>query len=153
MQQAPTKPPVQAPTTPAPRRPFGLTGLAVLAIVAGIIELLVSFSDYSKVGLFGSGAGAIFSGNVSGSQAVSLGLATALLVLAVLYIVFALGALGMRPWAWGLGITLSILAVIDTGANAIFKGLNLADVLTVVIAILVLVYLYSGHVRSAFGGK
>jgi hypothetical protein len=146
---APVKPAAKPPTQSPARRPFGITGLAVLAIVAGIIELLVSFSDFANLGLFSSSA--VLS---DPTKTLGLSLATALLVLAVLYIIFALGALGMRPWAWGLGITLSILAVIDTGANAVAKShVTLPDILTVVIAILVLVYLYSGSVRSAFGRK
>jgi hypothetical protein len=138
------------------KRHFGVTSLALVAIVAGVVELLVSFADLAQLGLFGSGAASIVAGtvNLSGSQGLKLGLAVVLLILACLYIIFAIGALGMRPWAWGLGVVLAILTVLDTGVSAAAAGnLSGGDVFTVIIAVLVLVYLFSARVRTAFGRK
>lgn len=138
------------------KRPFGLTSLAVLAIVAGVAEMLVSFAAFAHLGLFGSGAASLVAGAVSlsGSQDLALGLSVVLFILACLYIVFAIGTFGMRAWAWGLGVALAILTVLNTGVSAAVAGrLTAGDGFTVIVAILVLVYLYSARVRAAFGRK
>jgi hypothetical protein len=137
------------------KRPFGVTGLALIALIAGIAEMLVSFADFSHPGLLGAGAAAVAgTATMPQSQVLALGLATLLFVLSCLLIVFAVGALRLRPWAWGLGVALTILTIVDTGLTAATAGhLTVGDGFSVVVAILVLVYLSSPRVKAAFGQK
>jgi hypothetical protein len=153
---SPAKPPAKAPARPSLKRPFGVTALAILAIIAGVVELLVAFADFAQLGLFGSGAASITAGtvNLSGPQELRLILAVVVLVLACLEIIFAIGALSMRRWAWGLGVMIAILSILDAGASAVVSGrLTGGDAVTVIVAVLVLIYFYSAHIQTAFGRK
>ncbi len=115
--------------------------------------MLVSFAAFAHLGLFGAGAAsAVGTLDIPQSDALALGLAAFLFVLACLYIVFAIGALRLRPWAWALGIGLTILTVLNTGVSVATAGrLTAGDAFTVIIAVLVLVYLYNGRIKKAFG--
>jgi hypothetical protein len=135
------------------KRPFGVSSLALLAIIAGITEMLVSFARFASLGLLGSGAAAVVgAAPAGGSQELAIGLAVFLLVLSCLYIVFALGALQLAGWAWPLGVALTILTVLNAGVEAASDGrLTSGEAFTVIIAILVLVYLYNPRIRKSFG--
>ena len=128
------------------KRSFGVTVLAIVAIIAGILGLITSFNDFGGLGLLGGGA-------VHQMQTIEAGLDAFLLILSVLYIVFGIGALQLQPWAWGLGVALAILTVLDVGVKAITTHVGSNDGFDVVIAVLILVYLYTPRVREEFGRK
>jgi hypothetical protein len=128
------------------KRSFGVTVLAIVAILAGILGLIMSFNDLGGLGLFGGGA-------AHQMQAIEAGLDAFLLILSVLYIVFGIGALQLRPWAWGLGVALAILTVLDVGVKAVTTHIGSGDGFDVIIAVLILVYLYTSRVREEFGRK
>jgi hypothetical protein len=129
------------------KRSFGVTVLAIVAILAGILGLLTAFSDFSGLNLFGGTAPQV--------QTIVQGALDGLvLVLSVLYIVFGIAALQLRGWAWGLGVALAILSVLDAGVKAaITHSFNSGDGFNVIIAVLILVYLYTPRVRQEFGRK
>jgi hypothetical protein len=128
------------------KRSFGVTVLAIVAIIAGILGLLTAFNDLGGLGLLGGGA-------VHQMQTVQAGLDAFLLILAVLYIVFGIGALQLRPWAWGLGVALAILSVLDAGFKAVTGSASSGDGFNVIVAVLILVYLFTPRVRQEFGRK
>jgi hypothetical protein len=133
------------------KRPFGITIIAIVAIIAGILGLLASFVMFAGLGLLGSGAASAV-GAVHLSQGLGVGLALLELILSSLYIVFGIGAMQLNPWAWGLGVALSILSVLEAGVNIAARGsLDIGNTLTVIGAVLILVYLYVPRVRKAFG--
>src|SRR3712207_1825572 len=72
---------------PQSQRPLGITILAILAAVAGVLGLLGSLT------LLGFGLGIY---------------GLLFLVLSVVYLVFAYGAWTLKPWAWTLGVGLSV---------------------------------------------
>ena len=88
------------------QRPLGVTILAILAAIVGVLGLCAALA---LVGLGGL-AGGLLAGSQLGAQAgllvgglgIAFGVFT--LVIALLEIAFAYGAWDLRPWAWMLGI-------------------------------------------------
>jgi hypothetical protein len=123
----------------APVRPTGITILAILAAIGGILGLLF--------GAFG-GACAIFTGLFT-----FLGLISLLFVIAysVLDLAFAYGAWMAMPWAWQLGVVaegLAVVSAIITWANGGGFG---SFLLSVIIAGAILYYLFTPAVKHYFG--
>jgi hypothetical protein len=136
----PTGPTTQRPTT---ARPTGITILAILAAIAGVL------------GLFGSllfiGIGGAFAGTTGlGGLVVVVGLL--LLVLSVLYLVFAWGAWTLKPWAWTLGVGLSAASIVLTVLQLI-TGMSepVGAIISIAISAVIIYYLFQANVKAAFG--
>ncbi len=112
-------------------RPLGVAILAILAALAGILMLLASLA-IASLGLLAGPAAIIPAGLGSG----------VLLVLALLYLLVAYGLWNGQTWAWWLSI---ILAAID-----LVGALLALNIVTLVIAAVILWYLTRGHVKEYF---
>ncbi len=134
------------------KRPLGVSIIAWLAIVAGAIEALISFGylGFSQLLIpgFTLGSLAAYGALLVGSVGV------ALLVLGIVGIVFGIGALGLRSWAWMTGVILyglnALLAVVTWFMTG-FVGVTLFSVVGVVISVAIVAYLYTADAREAFG--
>ena len=118
-------------------RPTGITILAILAGIGGVLGLLGGFALFlGGTVLFGA-AGALF------------GLAA--LALAALSLAFSWGAWTLQPWAWPLGVVLAAgsiiyaLVLILGGSSIISQGI------TIVLYGAVLYYLNQPGIKSLFG--
>lgn len=112
------------------QRPKGITIMARLGIVNGIISLFT--------------ASLLFS---SPSHAL---LAYWIAILGVLNFIFAFGAFALKPWAWGYGVTLQIINII----SGIYYGLfttSHSSIIGIVLPCWFLYYLYRPNVRRVFG--
>ena len=125
-------------------RPMGITVLAVLAVVTGILSLV------SGLALLGVGGLSIFGSGTNGGNVLALGALT--FALAPVSLGIGYGFWAMKPWAWAAGLAvycaslgISVFAVLLAGANV------LAVAVQVGIAVFVIVYLMQPKVRSAFG--
>lgn len=121
-------------------RPFGITILAILEVIVGLIWLGSAASLFAAAGaaamipLIGLLAGGI------------------LVVIAVISIILGLVSFAVAwgfwtgaGWSWGLAIALSILGII-------LGLLNLpAGVITIIINIVIIYYLTRPHVKFYFG--
>jgi len=126
------------------KRPTGITILAILALIGGILNLIA----------FIGALGAVFAATAAGLPGgVALAIVTGLLALisGVLLLAFAVGAFILIPWAWTLGLIIMGLRVlgslIDVATGASVGSL----IVSIVIAGVVIWYLYRPHVRVAFG--
>jgi hypothetical protein len=72
-----------------------------------------------------------------------------LVVVAGFELVFAYGAWTLRPWAWPLGVTLGIVALVLTLLSA-GRASSSAHLLTLIFEVGVLWYLLSPRVRDLF---
>lgn len=126
-------------------RPLGVTILAILQLIAGLLGLCVP-----TVVLLGSVALAFL--GPFGTFVGVVGILAALLMLLgpVLHLIVAYGAMNLRKWAWWLG-------VIATGVDVAGAALNLwngAGILQAIVpvgfSLLVFVYLLMPGVRQAF---
>ena len=125
-------------------RPMGITVLAVLALVTGILSLV------SGLALLGVGGLSIFGAGSTGGNVLALGALTFALSPVALGIGYGFWAL--KPWAWAAGLALycasigvSVFAVLLTGAGLLTVAVQVG------IAGAVIVYLMQPKVRSVFG--
>lgn len=114
-------------------RPVGVTILAVLEIISGIVGVvgglfLASFSGMMDMDFLGAMAGVV------GGVLVALGLAS---------FVLAWGLLQGKSWAWTLTLILTIIAVIF--------DLPSLNVIGLIIEAIILYYLFRPHVKAYFG--
>lgn len=112
------------------QRPLGITILAILAAVGGVLGLLAALT------LLGFGLGIY---------------GLVILLLSVAYLAFAFGAWTLKPWAWTLGVAVAVASALwaifwlTQGADVVSTLINL------VISGVILYYLFQPDVKAAFG--
>jgi uncharacterized membrane protein (DUF2068 family) len=132
-------------------RPTGVTILAILAIIGGLLGLFGSLAIFALggaatvIGAAGAGAHAVVGGGLL------MGLAVFLLILSVLQLAFGIGAWTLQPWAWTLGVIAQGLSLLGSVAQ-ILNGHGIGSQLfSILIAGLILYYLFTPTVKEAFG--
>lgn len=139
------------PTSPV--RPTGITILAILAFIGGLFGLCGI--TIALLAMLGVSAGLAQALNMSGISVAGGILAVLLLASSILgvilYLAFAYGAWTLKPWAWILGVIAEGWALL----SVIFKLVNgstfRSQIIPLVIAAGILVYLFSPEVKKAFG--
>ena len=134
------------------KRPVGVTILAVIAIIYGIFSLLLAL-----LGLLGTAL--LASGTYSSAIHYSAGtLAYATIsdaVLGILYLAFGIGAFPLKGWAWTTGVVALVLDVVRNIVGVVIRGFSastiVVPIITIVIALVLLWYLFRPNVRAAFG--
>ena len=133
-------------------RPTGVTIIAILSIIGGIIMLIgglglvaigsvlpmipASESDLSGVPAALIGAGAIAIGAIS-------------IILGILSFVVAYGLLKGLGWAWTVTLVLSIASIVLNAASLV-SG-NFGGIVSIIISAIIIYYLYRPHVKAFFG--
>lgn len=139
-------------------RPVGVTILGVLAIVAGAFGIIGAIA--SAVGAFALaalGAGALASGArgagfAAAGVAIILVFAVWLLILGGLDIIFGIGALRLKGWAWTLGVVLMAISIISDVVQVFAAhGSFFGTIIGVAISLFILYYLFTPEVKAAFG--
>jgi hypothetical protein len=154
-------------------RPIGVTIIAILTIISGIL-LLLSGVALAALGAFisvnpidtttttttsSSNIGAQFIGIISAA------VGGVLLVIGIGYLVMSYGLLKGKGWAWTITIILIIIGVViqivSTSIGSVFtaslhnasnatSGI-VGSIIGIAINIVILYYLYRPHVRAYFG--
>ena len=127
--------PAPAPASSTAQRPTGITILAVLAGVGGILMAIAG------IGLFALGAVAF------GGLGALLGLA--FIAIAALYIAFCVGALQLKPWAWPLGVVGAAASIIVSALQLL--GGDITQIISIAIAGGILYYLWQPGIKAVFG--
>jgi hypothetical protein len=128
-----------------PHRPLGITILAILQVIAGLLGLCVPVliltgstivAFLGPVGTFIGGAGLCIGG---------------LLFLGpLLHFIVAWGAMGLKKWAWWLGIIATGVDVVGALLN-IWNGAGILNAfISVGFSLIVFIYLLTPGVRKAF---
>ncbi len=125
--------------------------LAIIGIVYGIFTLLVAL-----LGLVGSALLAAGLNSTIKYSAATLAYATVSdVILGVLYLAFGIGALRLKSWAWTTGVVVLVLDIARQLVGFAIQGVGIGKVviavITIVIALALLWYLFRPHVRAAFG--
>jgi len=118
-------------------RPMGVTIIAILAIIGGIFAILGG-------GLFGIGLGF---GSILGLLGVGL------VGIGVVELITGWGLWTLKPWAWMIALAVQIVNIGVTLAFAI-DGSSLISINTIVgvaLPVIILYYLMTPPVKSAFG--
>ena len=132
-------------------RPTGITILAVIAVIYGVFNLLLAL-----LGLLGS---ALKASGVAGAaikySAGTLAYATISdALLGILLLVFGIGAFRLKGWAWTTGVVALALEVVRQIVGVAIQGFGVGtivrDSITIVIALVVLWYLFREDVRAVF---
>ena len=136
------------------KRPTGVTVIAILIIIGGILLLLA--------GIGGVAVGSLF----ISSQIIGLGfviIGAIILAVGIGYLVVSYGLLKGKRWAWTItvvllfiGIAINVVSIIF-GSFAInmdtssFLTTNSGSIVGIIISVIILYYLYRPHVKSYFG--
>ena len=131
--------------TPAAARPMGITILAVLSAIGGVLGLLGGIAIIGIGGLAAASTGsAAFFG---------LGAIWGLLILAtaIASLVFAYGAWTLKPWAWPLGVALQIISLVIAALTVVSGGDVSSQIIGVVISAIILYYLFQPNIKAVFG--
>jgi hypothetical protein len=136
------------------KRPIGVTIIAILIIIGGILLLL-------------AGIAGVAVGSLSISQIIGLGfviIGAILLAVGIGYIVVSYGLLKAKKWSWTItvvllfiGIAINVVSIIifgyftfDTDTSS-FLTTNSGSIAGIIISVIILYYLYRPHVKSYFG--
>lgn len=133
------------------QRPLGVTILAILSAIGGVLILCVSLAALGIGGALGGFLGrevGPFAGAVVGGLASIIGFLS--LGIAVLALAFAYGAWALQPWAWTLGMFVWGASLI-LGLLSLLNGGSTGEIARVVIAGAILYYLNTPEVKQAFG--
>ena len=119
-------------------RPTGISILAILAGVAGFMQLLVGLDLLGTV---------VFGPAHSGSNVSLAGWSS--LIMGFIWLSVSGALWSLKPWAWMFGIIISIFAVIDGIFVALTGQLGSAFGI-ILFPLIVLFYLNSANIKAAF---
>src|SRR5919197_1021482 len=133
-------------------RPTGVTIIAVLMAIAGVVMIIAGISAIA-VGPFISTT--VPSQNLPAGMSAAMlgGVATGsgafMLVLGIAGLAISYGLFKGKGWAWTAAVVLSIVGIVMS-AVAIATG-NFGSVISIIIDGVILYYLYRPHVKAYFG--
>ena len=136
---------------PKPPRPTGVTVLAVLDILGGIVGLGFGALLLLVAALSSSSLATQYPAlsTISGISTYLYALGALSLILGILAIVIAIGFLGGRGWAWTLGIVTGIISIVISIAEAVL-GFS-SNIVGIIFQIIIIYYLTRPHVKAYFG--
>ena len=134
--------------TNKPLRPSGITILAILAAIGGVLGLLGGICLITGGALLGGLGAAAATGSAVGAG--FFGILSGLLILAtgVLDLAFAYGAWMLMPWAWMLGIIAEGVALLSALLSLLNGGNFFSFLISAAIAGAILYYLFTPEVKT-----
>jgi len=134
-------------------RPFGVTIIAILMIISGIVMIIVGAGAVAIAPFLpslGQTEGMMIdaiSGALLSVTAIISGIILLALGIAALFIAY--GLIKGRGWAWTAAVVLSIIVIIMSVVS-IVTG-NIGSIISLAINGVILYYLYRPHVKAYFG--
>jgi hypothetical protein len=126
---------------------MGVTILAVLAIIGGLLGLLAA------CGLIGLGSFAAASGvttvGIVGAGAIILGILYLLVSAGELG--FGIGAWTRQPWAWTAGVASQAGVIVINVLDMIMGGGFVTPIISIIIAAAIIYYLFTPEIKAYFG--
>ncbi len=137
---------------PKPKRPTGVTVLAILEILGGLAGLgggavligvaaLVSSADFATLYPQLSGIG--------GVSTILYALGALVLIFGILGLILGVGFLGGKGWAWTLGIVVGILNIVLSVVQTAIGFYS--SIVGIIFPIIIIYYLMRPHVKAFFG--
>jgi hypothetical protein len=130
------------------QRPIGVTILAILAIITGLIGLMGGCLLTGFGSIVGP-IGAIFGGGQLGASAFAAGCGS--LIGAVVWLAVGIGTWRLQPWAWILGLIGVAISVVSHVLGLLQGESLFIGLLSLALPVIILIYLLSPGVRQAFG--
>ena len=154
------------------KRPIGITIIAILSIISGILLVFVGLSSVGTGALF-STASTGGSNTPNGYSPIGSTFGIAFLLLGAVLLAIGIGYLAVsyrllkgRGWAWTITVILTIMSIIvqvvsgiavsiiaasvSNDSNTIIQG-ALWQIIWLAVDIVILYYLYRPHVKDFFG--
>jgi lysylphosphatidylglycerol synthetase-like protein (DUF2156 family) len=122
-------------------RPIGVTIVAILMVITGIILL--------SGGIFAVSSSAILSQFGGPLVAVVIGVGVFTIVLGVAHFVLAWGLFKGKGWAWIITVILAIISVILSIVSIASGGRT--NIISLIISAVILYYMFRTEVKSYFG--
>jgi hypothetical protein len=127
----------------APRRPTGVSILAVLAIILGALELLT--------GLFALGGARSLAGTTGIATGAIVTMALFAIALGALNLAAGIGLWQLRTWAWMYAVLIQALSIVDAIVTVLFfRGSVSGELVSILVSALILYYLFRPEVQQAF---
>jgi drug/metabolite transporter (DMT)-like permease len=135
------------------KRPTGVTIIAILIIIGGILLLFA--------GIGGVAVGSLFISQIIGLGFVIIG--AIILAVGIGYLVVSYGLLKGKRWAWTITVVLLFIGIVINVVSIIFGSfvinmdrstfltVNSGNIAGIIISVIILYYLYRHHVKSYFG--
>jgi len=141
-------------STTSKSRPTGVTIIAILNIISGIIMLagglgLAAISSVlpTMTTIDPNAGGQMALAGLVGGAGIAVG--GILIILGIISFIVAWGLLKGKGWAWSLTLILSIISII-IGIVSMAAG-NFGSIINIIIAGIIIYYLYRPHVKAFFG--
>jgi hypothetical protein len=154
-------------------RPLGVTIIAILNIIGGVIMLIFGIGLVILGAVLPSLPPSVFNqsqiqGNLTAGQApippsgappmalqslfggVGIAFGAVLVALAIVSFIVAYGLLKGRGWAWTVTLILSIISIV-WNAITIATAANFGGIISIIISAVIIYYLYRPHVKAYFG--
>jgi hypothetical protein len=125
------------------KRPLGLVVVVVLAVVQGVLAFLRA-NQWFQVGVDLVGQGLVF---IPLMGLVAIGRGGLVAGIGLLYVLFAVGALGGKNWAWWMGLIAALMNVFLV-LSLVLQGAPVAQSLVWVIVPAILFYYLFKHSAS-----
>ena len=134
-------------------RPMGVTIIAILAIIGGIFAIIAGLGLTIGGSILGGALAASgeASGGLFGGMLAIFGVGT--LGLGIAELVTGWGLWGLKPWAWMVAVIVFIVNIALTLLTALGGGnlISLSTIIGIAIPAIILYYLMTPAVKSAFG--
>jgi hypothetical protein len=126
-------------------RPTGLALIALLAIVQAVVGIFWAIRWFHLASQLGERGALLLplAGMLVALRAVFA------LIIAILYLAFARGALKRRDWAWGVGMLAVILNLLGAAALMLTRDNVVLITVRAVVALVIFAYLVSSAGRTA----
>ena len=141
-------------STTSKSRPTGVTIIAILNIISGIIMIAggLGLAAISSVlptitTIDPNAGGQMALAGLVGGAGIAVG--GILIILGIISFIVAWGLLKGKGWAWSLTLILSIISII-IGIVSMAAG-NFGSIINIIIAGIIIYYLYRPHVKAFFG--
>ena len=141
-------------STTSKTRPTGVTIIAILNIISGII-MIIGGAGLAAIGsilptmttIDPSAGGQLAVAGFLGAGGVAVG--GILIILGIISFIVAWGLLKGKAWAWTVTLILSIISLI-LGVVSVVAG-SFGSIINIIIAAIIIYYLYRPHVKAYFG--
>ncbi len=156
-------PPPTPYTYPPPQRqrPFGVTLLAILMIIGGVLSLIAAIGSFALSAVIDvqeiiEQLGPNFPEGIVEALPSFFGIVgIVFLIFAVLAFLIAYGYLKGRGWSWTLSVVLMGLSILFSVIGFVLSGITAAGLISMLIGIaipaIILVYLFQPGVKAWFG--
>jgi hypothetical protein len=142
------------------KRPTGVTIIAILNIIGGIIMLFVGLALVAVGAIFPALPPSVFEPQTGGDVDLSgippsllggaaIAIGGVIIVIGIASFVVAYGLLKGKGWAWTLTVVLSVISIV-LNAISIATG-NAGGIISIIISAVILYYVYRPHVKAYFG--